>query len=364
MVIPLSRFRTYTDAGGTVNADPTALSAIVRPLGGGATIEDLGDILANKIATGLYYATVTDASYTNGQNYEVYSTATVSGSTVYGITEFQFRAVGDTTAPAAPATLAWTSSTATTAACSVTVPTAADYNHCSAHLTAVGAGTQSTVSPLTITDGAFTLESLSADTTYALHLHAYDGADDDTANRSEPSNHITFRTAPSATVTPAGPISLPLSGVEALIAATAAWQSWTGTADATAAAARIHRPGVAPEDYDSDDYPYCLIYHGDDGGYSTEDDLAWMDKGTVAAVFVDRVPAAYLGDDGEPVAPTALDWFTNKTGDVLSDAKALEGEGYIVVEGFDWEPPARTTRQASHGQGIRMLQALIVRYGP
>ena len=95
-VILLSRFRTYS-GGSTSNVDPSALSAISRPLGGGDTIEDFGDILASQIATGLYSVELTDDEYVDGEQYEVYSTATVAGHTVYGITEFQFRALpGDT----------------------------------------------------------------------------------------------------------------------------------------------------------------------------------------------------------------------------------------------------------------------------
>jgi hypothetical protein len=130
-IVVITRFRTYTVAGGTVNVAPTALSAISRPLGGGATIENFGNILGNSVVgqTGLYFVELTDASYVDGTKYEVYCTATVSGSTVYGIQEFQFRALtADTTPPGPVTNLALVSRTATTITLSFTPPTDADFS--------------------------------------------------------------------------------------------------------------------------------------------------------------------------------------------------------------------------------------------
>ena len=77
----LSRWRVATPDAGTVDTDPSALSAIVRPDGGGGTIESFANLAAcTELQTGYWYISTTDNLYVDDTWYEVLWTATVDGA--------------------------------------------------------------------------------------------------------------------------------------------------------------------------------------------------------------------------------------------------------------------------------------------
>ena len=94
----------------------------------------------------------------------------------------------DETATAAP-TFSLASVTEDTATFTLTVPIDVDYDHCALYLTKAGESSASVKTPFT-----GSLAGLSSGTQYYATVCAFDGADEDTANRSVPSGVVAFRT--------------------------------------------------------------------------------------------------------------------------------------------------------------------------
>lgn len=125
-------------------------------------------------------------------------------------------------------------------------------------------------------------------------------------------------------IVPAGMISLPLSYLRATIAESAAFQSWTGTADAAAALLRIF-----PVATESVIYPLCLVDWADN--FKRSMDAAgsrnyFRQDGDLAMIFMDIVDPAH--DETE----ASYD-FMNKVGAVIDEMESYAGKpGYLDIQ--------------------------------
>jgi hypothetical protein len=124
-------------------------------------------------------------------------------------------------------------------------------------------------------------------------------------------------------VTPSGHLSLPLSYLRNTIAASASFQSWTGTVDATAAAARVkivEYPEASVEDPSAIVLPIAVIDWA--GVYERVMDAAgtrnWFDaRGALSIMFRSKITDTDPGD----AAFTHL----NNVGAIWADLENLAG---------------------------------------
>lgn len=181
MKVGIEPFEVYTAAGGWVRTDPSAVTAIVRAFGAGATLESLGSIIGNKLAVGCYYADVTNSLYTDDTEYELLVSATVDGESVAIVQPFVFVDGGSTdrVRPGEPtvSVARWTDTTVTL---NHTPPVDADYS--TTRFTVKNKRTDAHTNVQSAVSGEVELSSLSGDTGYIIMAVAVD----DAGNRSDP----------------------------------------------------------------------------------------------------------------------------------------------------------------------------------
>ena len=115
-----------------------------------------------------------------------------------------------------------------------------------------------------------------------------------------------------------------------MLAGSATWQSWTGTANATDAKAYIHDVAVAESDAA---LPLCIIEPGDAIRRRDGNGL-WTTSGEIDLHF--------YGDVTESAIPDAFWEFQNQLDGVVQDlTDASESDGGLFVTEVDMGRPAR-----------------------
>lgn len=129
-------------------------------------------------------------------------------------------------------------------------------------------------------------------------------------------------------VTAAGRLSLPLDNLQDLIANSGNFQTWTGTANAAAAKARIHVQAEGP----SYTRPAAIVSLGPDDDWRSVQDSAgaaghYVDTGMLRVQFEANVASGNQADHTD-----ALYEFTNNVGAIIDDMLGLAGsDTYLVV---------------------------------
>lgn len=165
-------------------------------------------------------------------------------------------------------------------------------------------------------------------------------------------------------IAPSGILSLPLGHLRALVAASSSFQTWTGTASAALAAARVHlcdlpKPS-SNEEYTKAElaayYPCAIVdfFHSQRGFggeafvWDKEVELGWVDSGVLSLDFVELV------DEDDAVSPAdTLLAFTNDVGAVIEAMVALSGTStdstsYLTIHRLElFQGPYRTD-QSQH----------------
>lgn len=148
-------------------------------------------------------------------------------------------------------------------------------------------------------------------------------------------------------VTPVGILSEPLAALRRLVAASPAFQAWTGTGSADEAAQRVHMlvaPMSAPR-------PYALIDFGDVARERTviTNRRTWQDRiGSTMLLWIQA-------DAGGGEEPDSTIDFCNRVGAVMSDVETLCGDrvngfpGLILIDLAN--PPLRVEEQDRQTQG-------------
>lgn len=176
-------------------------------------------------------------------------------------------------------------------------------------------------------------------------------------------------------VAPSGPISLMLDNLRNLVAASATFQAWTQTANATLAKAFTY-PIDLPAQEGQTDFtaaqlaemrPLAIVdlfrLPGRSGleAYSSDRTAegAFTDSGKLLLSFEADVPEEYSNSP----ADAEMD-FLNKVGGILADMEALGGQdGYLSVHNFEiligpWR--GDQTKIASQGDFFKMILLVSV----
>ena len=160
-------------------------------------------------------------------------------------------------------------------------------------------------------------------------------------------------------VTPTGFLSTPVDTLRTMLANSAAFQTWVGAADATAAKARIY-----PFTIDEGSYtrPYAIVTFGD-GGFSlnnvgTGAADSFQDRGQLRIFFEANVSAGNQGNHADSVYE-----FTNQIGAVLSDIAALAVSGYLVISSFRVSVPSRSDAEEKDAGADYFNVVVEVEYG-
>lgn len=130
------------------------------------------------------------------------------------------------------------------------------------------------------------------------------------------------------TVNPTNIINLPLKHMQTLLSNCSNFQTWTGTASAAAAAARIHLYGeVDTEGQRNVTYPVAAIFFGEPNSIRGTKEFGgsgglYTAEGDMDVLFIADVPAAYAGDDAGDWADRYVN-FNNTIGAIIEDALAL-----------------------------------------
>jgi len=182
--------------------------------------------------------------------------------------------------------------------------------------------------------------------------------------------------------TPTGPFSLPLFHFRRLMAASAAWQSWTQSANSTEAARRIHYFDLpAAEDHNAHSgseleilRPLAVVSYisSEDlivrGGAPSQHTriaggalLTFIDRGQLFVGIEADVPPLSLVD-GE--STDALIEFLNRAGGVYADVLRLSGtDDYLAIREIAFSDPIRIQFSGSHSQGDHIKMLWRVQYG-
>lgn len=139
-----------------------------------------------------------------------------------------------------------------------------------------------------------------------------------------------------------GPLNQAVQDIMDMVAACGAWQTWTGTDNATDAAAYVF-PFCANEDETVS--PICVVEGSEQFGQNAISEGApatYMWEGGMMLIFQATVPSAYANRRSQ--LRNSITWIRNQVGGVLTDLKALEGMTSIA----SWriaDGPWRTDRQ-------------------
>ena len=155
-------------------------------------------------------------------------------------------------------------------------------------------------------------------------------------------------------VSPTGMLSLPIDYLRDTIANSSTFQTWTGTANATAAKARTHVGRAAG----SATHPLaCVGYSSGFRRFSNELDV-WQQDNVLQLLFRDDFSRSLNESD-------AYDTFANQVGAVMEDMEALFNDaGYLDV--FEWAiitGPNRTTDNDEQTMGYFFEVIIECRYG-
>jgi hypothetical protein len=126
-------------------------------------------------------------------------------------------------------------------------------------------------------------------------------------------------------VTPSGIFSIQLSILRTMISQSTSFQTWTGTANATAALARIY---FEAQDDASIARPFSLVFMGNEyvqqsiaGGASQ----VFQPSGQLVMMFEDAVAPGNAGSEADSYFA-----FANEIGDVIDDLLALGGTDSLL----------------------------------
>lgn len=319
------RFRAYTPGGGDEYVDPSALTAISRAWGAGATIETFGSVLANRRQLGVYYVELDDtAGYADATDYEVHWTATIDGNTVYGLSHFRYRAV-TAAVPSAPSLGVADNQDGT-----VTATIAGDAGVTNTLYHKVSSAASWTAGNTRTGDGAI------SQGTFVAGQRVQFVAVASTAGYNSVPSQVVELVIGGTSVTATGLASLPLENLRTLLANCTSLQSWVGAADATAAKSHIHlmgkRKAAADATIPDADWPFVIVDHDDAGAFA--DPSIEVGGGTMLVQFWAQTAADYaLDPENAGLA------FLNNVGAILADAQTLSLQGgYLVVRTIDWDP--------------------------
>ncbi len=175
-------------------------------------------------------------------------------------------------------------------------------------------------------------------------------------------------------LTPTGLLTLPLANLRTLLAASAAWQSWTGAGSPAAAAERIYLIGLFPlaRSFTLAELqamrPFAVVdLWTPPGGYGGEPwksdrvaESAYQDAGKLTLDLVDEVAP----EDANDIATAKLR-FLNDCGSVLSDMQNLSGtDAYLTVHRFElFQGPVRCDPDVVAVQGDFYRAQFIVHWG-
>jgi len=137
----------------------------------------------------------------------------------------------------------------------------------------------------------------------------------------------------------AGCLSLAREAVRAALARSAAFRTWTATADQTAALAKIHPHGLPDPAASADKYslvelrtyrPYALIYTDVSGGYASRKDAQGFAKS--GRIIIELEQDATVGE-GQSRADVDQAW-ENTVGAIIDNLEANDGAD-VVASGVD-----------------------------
>jgi len=137
-------------------------------------------------------------------------------------------------------------------------------------------------------------------------------------------------------LTATGAFSLPLANLKTLLANCAAFQTWTGTADAAAAAARID---LFAEQTASLTLPGAVVTWGAQNSYSSSKAFGgeggtYERTGTADIYFTSDLDTTYA--EYASTLDNLMLAFCNDIGEIMDDMDALAGrDTYLDVRGWD-----------------------------
>lgn len=154
-------------------------------------------------------------------------------------------------------------------------------------------------------------------------------------------------------LTPSNIFNVPLTLMSALLCNTTAWQTFTGTDNATDAADYV---GLWDRDISEETNPQCII----DLGEAFESTLVggatqYQERGNVTLWFEAAIPDAY------PDWNESLVWMANQVGGVIEGMKTISGtDGYVPVRSF--RPvmgPARSAEKRTDARLVMVIECEI-----
>lgn len=155
-------------------------------------------------------------------------------------------------------------------------------------------------------------------------------------------------------VSPSGMLSLPVDYLRSTVAASSTFQTWTGTANAAAAKARVHLGRAAA----NATHPLACV--GFSNGFRRfSDDLdVWQQDNVLELMFRNDFSSSLNEAD-------AYYTFANQIGAIMADMEAIFNDaGYLDV--FDWnivDGPARTDDNDEQVMGYFFEVIIECRYG-
>ena len=352
----------WTPATGNVAVDPDSISAITRPDGGGATIEDLGSILANRKEAGWYYGDTTDGSYSVGTYYELYATIAKDGETWYRT--FKFRHTAASSAIAAATSLS-VANDGDGDAITLTLVGTAGVTYLALYQES-GDGSW-TEGESRVGSGEIAQAGLDNDTWYHVCVVGTDGT-----VYSAPSDIVAvYVTDGSSDMT--GDITATMDNLRTLIATTATFQAWvgaTGTAPERLATgkAAIALAGIRLDTSTMTDAqkraawsaqrPFAIISMSDDWAKTSLGEGGPHGLGCALFAYFE---ADVDEDDLNSIEDPFVD-FANTLDAILTEMLAIEGsDGYLCVASIRIvAPPLRADKRSIPTMGDHQLAAIEV----
>jgi len=162
--------------------------------------------------------------------------------------------------------------------------------------------------------------------------------------------------APSP-ITPAGPMSLPLSRLKTLLSASTSFQTWVGKTSAADALAFIFLVATR-----TTTRPLAVIGQGEKWELAKIAEVAFQTSGSLLILFEDNTNSTYL--DPAYNADAELD-FMNKVGNCCKDMAVLAGtSGYLSALSFSlMDGPRRTDENERKTEGDLYQAVIRVEYG-
>lgn len=159
-----------------------------------------------------------------------------------------------------------------------------------------------------------------------------------------------------------GVLAAPLETLRRMVAASATFQSWTSSANATEAKTHVHLVAITDA---SAARPFAIVRYAEDADHR-EDASAWgatqlfIDQGSIELGF--EADVADGDADSHEDAELA---FVNDIGQIMEDVNDIAGtDDYLILRG--WEVvrgPARAHPSEEHSEGDYYQILLTVEYG-